>query len=104
MDKYADELTLEMLPEGKYQDMAAAIGTENLLKVCEIIGGDTVYIAQPKDLLTPVRDLHIREEFNGYNHPELAKKYGVSVRWVLALCGQGQPQGQISFFEDINKS
>ena len=40
-------------------------------------------------------DAHIKEEFNGHNHPELPRKYGVTERWVRSLCGPGQTEGQL---------
>lgn len=41
-------------------------------------------------------DAHIKEEFNGHNHPELPRKYGVTERWVRSLCGPGQTEGQLT--------
>ena len=42
---------------------------------------------------------HIKAEFNGYNHPELARKYGVTERWVRQLCGEGKLEGQMSLLD-----
>ncbi len=84
MDELSKELTLEMLPEGLYKDIAGAIGTENFYKLAEVVGGATVYIPKPE---------------NGYNHPELAKKYGVTERWVRQLCGDGHIEGQMSLLD-----
>lgn len=109
MDKLAEGLTLEMLPEGLYRMIAEAIGTDNFYKLAEAVGGTTVYIPKPESVTRPVRDARIKEEFNGYNHPELARKYGVTERWVRRICGPGQAEGQIGIFdylegiEDENK-
>lgn len=102
MDNLLKDLTVEMLPEGLYKQIAEAIGTENFYKLAEVVGGATVYIPKPESIVRPVRDARIKEEFNGYNHPELARKYDVTERWVRQLCGEGQLEGQLSFgfFED----
>ena len=36
---------------------------------------------------------------HGYNHPELARKYNVTERWVRQLCGDGKLEGQLEFFD-----
>jgi len=99
MDELAKELTLGMIPEGIYKDIAEAIGTDNFYRLTKVVGGATIYLPKPESILRPVRDARIKSEFNGYNHPELAKKYGVTERWVRQLCGDGKIQGQIDFYE-----
>lgn len=102
MSELSKDLTLEMLPDGLYTQIAEAIGTENFYKLAEVVGGATIYIPKPESLVRPVRDARIKDEFNGYNHPELAKKYGVTERWVRQLCGDGHPEGQLNIFECLN--
>lgn len=80
-----EELTLEMIPEGLYRYIAEAIGVSNFLILTEILGGATTYIPKKETILRPVRDKRILEEYNGCNRAELAKKYGVSERWVRQL-------------------
>lgn len=99
MDELSKDLTIEMLPEGLYTQIAEAIGPENFYRLAEAVGGATVYIPKPESLIRPVLHARIKEEFNGYNHPELAKKYGVTERWVRQLCGPGQTEGQLDIFE-----
>lgn len=99
MDNLARDLTVEMLPEGLYKQIAETIGTENFYKLAELLGGATVYIPKPESVTRPVRDARIKAEFNGYNHPELAKKYGVTERWVRQLCGDGHLDGQLSLLD-----
>ena len=41
-----------------------------------------------------------REEFNGCNYLELAKKYNVPDRIVRMICGPGYPEGQINLFDE----
>ncbi|MPM11429.1 hypothetical protein SDC9_57773 [bioreactor metagenome] len=86
MDKpLEEELTLELIPEGTYRSIAEAIGVSNFLIITEMIGGATIYLPKKESILKPVRDRRILEEYNGYNQIELAKKYGVSERWVRQL-------------------
>lgn len=87
MDELAKDLTLEMLPEGICKEIAQVIGPENLYKLLKVVRGDTIYLPKPESIIRPVRDAHIKSEFNGYNYSELAKKYDVTARWVKHLCG-----------------
>lgn len=90
MDKLEKELTMEMIPEGTYKEIAGEIGTENLIKVARIIGGQKFYFVKADKLLQPVRNLHIKKEFNGYNHVELANRYNLSVNQIRNICGRGK--------------
>ncbi len=101
MDELLKDLTLEMMPEGLYKQISEAIGVENFYKLAEVVGGATVYIPKPESLVRPARDARIKSEFNGYNHSELAKRYGVTERWVRQLCGEGRPEGQMNIFDFI---
>ena len=99
MDELLKELTVEMLPDGLYRQIAEAIGVDGFYKLAEVVGGATVYIPKPESLIRPARDACIKSEFNGYNHPELAKKYGVTERWVRHICGEGHLEGQLSLLD-----
>ena len=105
MDEIWKELTPEMLPEGLYRRIAEAIGVDNFYKLACVNGGMTIYIPKPESLLRPVRDAHIKAEFNCFNHVELAEKYDVTERWVRKLCGVGFIEGQIGLFDedDVNQ-
>ena len=86
MEDLVKELTIDMVPDGDNRIIAETIGVEN-------------YLQKPESVLRPVRDAHIKAEFNGYNHPELARKYGVTERWVRQLCGEGKLEGQMSLLD-----
>ena len=88
MEDLVKELTIDMVPDGDNRIIAETIGVENYYKLCSVVGGSTIYLQKPESVLRPVRDAHIKAEFNGYNHPELARKYGVTERWVRQLCGE----------------
>lgn len=98
MENLAQDLTLEMIQDGLYRDIAEEIGVLNLYKLSELVGGSTFYMPKPESLVRPVRDARIKAEFNGYNHLELAKKYDVTERWVRKLCGEGRHPGQTDIF------
>ena len=100
MDAFINELKLEEIPDGPWRQVAEEIGVENLYKALKIVGGGTTYIPKPDTLIRPVRNRHIRDEFNGWNYLELAKKYNVTDRIVRMICGPGVPEGHINFFDD----
>jgi len=98
IDEWVKELTLEMIPEGIFRNIAERIGIGNLIELADIVGGVTFYIPKKESLLRPIRDRHIKEEFNGFNHALLAQKYNLSERWVRGLCGEGWAEGQLNLF------
>ena len=85
MDSWTSELTPSMLTDGLLRSIAEEIGTDNLLKLSLLIGGTTFYMPRKEKILRPLRDLKIREEYNGYNTADLARKYDVSQRWVQQI-------------------
>ena len=97
VDIYTEKLELEMIPAGTYRKIAESIGVGNLIKLAEIIGGNTFYLPKAETFTRPIRDQRIKDEFNGFNHMELAVKYNVTDRWVRTICGEGFLDGQISF-------
>lgn len=50
MDNLVKGLKIEMLPEN-YRAIAEAIGTENFVKLAEVVGGATLYIPKPESLV-----------------------------------------------------
>lgn len=99
IDDFINELTPEMIPDGIYKNIAEEIGVINFIKLAELVGGSTFYIPKSESFFRPVRDLRIKQDFNGYNHAELAKKYNLSERWIREICGEGHMKGQVSFFD-----
>lgn len=101
-EEIAKELTVEMIPDGLWKTIAMEIGAINLVKVMAIINGDDIYIPKPDRILIPARDIRIKKEFNGYNHAELAKKYGLGTSYIKDLCGNGFIRGQCTIDEIVN--
>ncbi|AEC17624.1 Mor transcription activator family [Gallibacterium anatis UMN179] len=88
------EHTRELLVQ-KYQfedSQAKQIGIELAQSIAENWGGEVIYI--PKALLITLceRDLAIWNEFNGSNHRELSRKYGVSMQWVYQIVKRMQKE------------
>lgn len=102
LESWINDLTLDMIPEA-HRELAETIGIENFIKLAKIMGGKTVYIPKADSFLRPARDINIKKEFNGFNHAELAKRYNLSQRWVVEICGPGHSEGQISIFNFDNE-
>ena len=85
MDDLSKELTVEMLPDNQWKQVAEEIGIENFCKMLKIVGGATLYIPQLDNILRPVRDARIKAEFNGWNYLELARKYSITDRLVRSF-------------------
>lgn len=85
MANWEDELTPSMVPEGICQTIAEEIGADNLLKLAQLIGGTSTYLPRKEAILRPLRDQKIREEYNGYNITELAKKYDITKEWIRVI-------------------
>ncbi len=75
------QVNIDDLPP-QHRQYAEIIGLENLIKLCEIMGGSGYYIPQTQELLSDWVCRRIKEEYNGYNIKSLVKKYGVSERTV----------------------
>lgn len=98
-EEIAQELTVDMVPDGIWKTVASEIGPVNLIKLLSIVNGDDVYVPKPDRILAPARDKLIKREFNGYNFDTLAKKYGLTTGYVRRLCGTGQMAEQITMFD-----
>ena len=87
----------EQLPE-PYQSMALRIGLENTLKLADMYQGTGFYLPKLDGLLRDIRDKRIREEFNGGNYKELARKYDLTERWIYEIVAQTYDENQTSLF------
>lgn len=66
-------------------DQAKQIGIEVAHKIAHAWGGEVIYIPRNLVLLLTERDRKIYSEFNGTNHRELAREYGVTMAWVYQI-------------------
>lgn len=105
--RWQDNLTIDMIPDGMCRAIAEKIGINNLIELTKLAGGLTFYVPKAESILKPARDMCIKKEFNGYNAQKLAIKYGLSEKWVRELCYQDHVEGQLSLFDEpheINNS
>lgn len=84
-DTLESNLTLDLIPDGTYRLIAKEIGIDNFLKLTDVIGGGTFYIPTRDKFTRVIRDIKIRQEFDGYNIPELAKRYSITETWVRQI-------------------
>lgn len=97
-----NELTIEMIPNGIFKEIATEIGISNMIKLSEIVGGTTFYIPKADTFIRPIRDIKIKEEFNGYNYSELAIKYSLTDRRIRTICGKGNLKGQMNIADYLD--
>lgn len=96
------ELNIEELP-AIYSVISGEIGLDNAIKLARMFSGQYIYFQKIETIERPLRDKKIREEFNGYNFCELAKKYNLTEISIRNICGdltdirRHQPlEGQVS--------
>ena len=78
-------LSLEDL-EGNARELAELIGMEGFIRVVEVYGGSSnLYIPKAEQLVRPLRDDCIRREFNGSNMSQLARKWGLTERYIREI-------------------
>ena len=94
---WINDITLEQLPQ-PYETIAREIGVANTLKLASMYQGTGFYFPRLDGVLSEMRNKRIREEFNGSNHKELARKYELTERWIYEIVTQNVDENQISFF------
>ncbi|HFI2258486.1 TPA: Mor transcription activator family protein, partial [Escherichia coli] len=83
---------------------ADQIGQAVANRMMQVWGGQNVYFPMGMVWKVSQRDREIFREFNGRNHHELARKFGVSLQWVYSVVKRvrkeeiSRLQGQL--FED----
>lgn len=82
--KFINKLTLEDLPE-PYRTIAEACGVDTAIVLAEHFGGSQVTFQKLDTILYVLKERLIRDEFNGYNYSELARKYNCSTSWIRKI-------------------
>lgn len=90
IEEIAADISIDSLPES-YQQVALIVGVEAALKLSEYLGGAALYFPKLEEMLREKRDERIRQEFNGINHRELARKYNLSERWLREIVQVKRP-------------
>ncbi len=84
INELVNELTEDYL-DGEQRELAECIGMENYKKLIVTYAGMAMYIHTPAQVTLALRNKKIREEFNGGNYNQLAKKYGISAITVRKI-------------------
>ncbi|WP_197329555.1 Mor transcription activator family protein [Ralstonia syzygii] len=67
------------------RDKADQLGREIADRMATHWGGQNIYFPMGLSLKLSQRDQRIYDEFNGTNHSDLARKYGVSLQWIYKI-------------------
>ncbi|MBI4714428.1 MAG: hypothetical protein HY760_00515 [Nitrospirae bacterium] len=86
-EDWIEDITLADLPKD-YQWVAELISVRSAILLAEKGGGVYHYIPKLDKLLRQIRNKKILEEFNGSNHKELARKYGLSEIMIREIVGK----------------
>jgi len=98
--EWAQEISLDEFPE-RYRQLVQWLGPAKFLELAAMNGGDSFYIPMPDFFLKPLRDRKMIAEYNGSNHRELARKYGLSERQARDICSLApaiQDENQLKLF------
>lgn len=60
-------------------------GIDTAKKLVEAFGGDAFYFPKVESVIRKARDRRIAKEFTGFNHRELAVKYGLTTRHIRCI-------------------
>ncbi len=82
--KIFDELRPEDLQEN-HKEIADVIGFDNLLKIVDHFGGNSVYFPQKYDLCKKRMYIEILKQYDGTNIKQLAANYGISEKTVYTI-------------------
>jgi Mor family transcriptional regulator len=86
------DIKMDDLPPD-FREIAETIGLDPALKLVQVRGGEGIYIPKAEKVRRAARDRAIRAEFNGKNHRELARRYGLTVVWIRAIVAQNHDLG-----------
>ena len=70
-------LTKEDVPE-ILQGLVDIMGIEAFIELIKQYGGSSLYIPNENSVLKPIRNILIKEYFNGNNYKQLAKEFKIS--------------------------
>lgn len=66
-------------------EVAEQIGMAIANRMMAVWGGQNIYFPMGMAWKVSKRDREIFSEFNGRNHHELARKFGVSIQWIYSV-------------------
>ena len=71
-----EHLSINDIPDS-IKDVVEVIGIDAFKGLVRIAGGSNLYIPNESNLVKPIRNRKIKEEFNG-NYRDISIKYGIS--------------------------
>lgn len=85
MRDWKRRVTPEALPES-YQKFVEVLGAENTLKLCEVFGGEEVYIPKLDAAYNTVRDAEIARRYkDGESVKSLCGRFGIRRRTLYDI-------------------
>lgn len=82
-----DSVQKEDLPEG-VKDLAEIFGIDTVMELIDYCGGSCLYFPSKGSIIKSARNRVIKQEFDGGNYKELARRYGISdiqIRKIIKL-------------------
>ncbi len=93
-----DEIAPEDLPP-QWKELAESLGLANLLQLCKLYGGTSLYIPKYENLIAPAKRRAVGKLFNGRNHKELARRFELSERSIYEIASElNWRKNQINLF------
>lgn len=74
------------------EETAENVGMVVAMKIGQAWGGLNLYMPKSLELFSCAREKQIFNEFNGRNHAQLAKRYGLSVQWIYKIVKRVQKE------------
>jgi hypothetical protein len=96
-----DESEKEYLPWAVAQ-MLDAIGLDHTIDILKLFGGLNLHIPMLGSAFQHFRNKSIRDRFDGNNHRELAKEFGISEKYCKDLLRASQGTGDVKPGEDTD--
>ena len=86
-DGPAPEIDDEDIPEIT-RTLVELIGYDETLRIIAYFGGQSLYVPKWERAFKALRDRRINREFDGFNHKQLARQYGVSESTIRLIVGK----------------
>lgn len=86
-DGPAPEIDDEDIPEIT-RTLVDLIGYDETLRIIAYFGGQSLYVPKWERAFKALRDRRINREFDGFNHKQLARQYGVSESTIRLIVGK----------------
>ena len=86
-DGPAPEIDDEDIPEIT-RTLVDLIGYDETLRIIAYFGGQSLYVPKWERAFKAIRDRRILREFDGFNHKQLARQYGVSESTIRLIVGK----------------